>query len=100
MLAIHRILAPIDFSALSLRALARADELAQACEATLHVCYVHVPLELSMMDGLIQESPGHLTQSMARAQEELEVAVKNLKTPPSRRSVEAILGHPVEAIVE
>ena len=100
MLAIHRLLVPVDFSLPSLRALARADELAQRFGASLHVCYVHVPLELSMMDGLIQESPGHLAQAMTRAQNELEGVCKDLTTPVARRTCEVVLGHPVEAILE
>jgi nucleotide-binding universal stress UspA family protein len=100
MLAIHRLLVPVDFSPASVRALNHADALAQRFGASLHVCYVHVPLELSMLDGLIQETPEHLANALTRAQEELDNACRDLSTPQARRTCEVVLGHPVEAIVE
>ncbi len=95
-----KILCPVDFSKGSERAVAKAEELAQALQAEVELFHAYQLPVLAMPDAPVMATPtfiATMTDNAQRALNELSESLRTRGMPVTTRLME---GNPAEAIIE
>ena len=94
------ILAPVDFSDLSLHALTMADRIAVEREAQLTVLHVHPIVQTAFMDLTYTEPPERMSEAMMELESKMAKWCAQLKTPADKVVQKVLIGNPVELITQ
>ncbi len=94
------ILAPVDFSDLSLHALTMADRIAVERDAQLTVLHVHPIVQTAFMDLTYTESPERMSEAMMDLESRMADWCARLKTPVDKMVQKVLIGNPVELITK
>ena len=94
------VLAPVDFSDLSLHALNMADRIACEREAQLTVLHVHPIIQTAFMDLTYTETPERMSEAMMDLESRMADWSSRLKTPHDKIVQRVLIGNPVELITQ
>ncbi len=94
------ILAPVDFSDLSLHALTMADRIAVERDAQLTVLHVHPIVQTAFMDLTYTEPPEQMAEAMMELESRMADWCTRLKTPTDKIVQKVLIGNPVELITQ
>ena len=95
----RRVLAPTDFSKLSLEAIRIADRIARERDADLTILHVHPIIQTAFLDLMYTESAEKITKSIIFLEEKINEIAQTLVTPTERIAQKVLIGSPTEHIV-
>lgn len=96
----QKILAPVDFSDASTRALAEAIDLAREYRAKLVVFHVHPIVRAVFLEATLTESPEESAEHLAEAEKAMRSMVESAGGTDVEFETDATVGNPTLAIVE
>jgi universal stress protein A len=97
---LRKILVPIDFSELSLGALAGADALAAERGGELTLLHVHPVVQVVLMDFAYTEPAEQVRGVLDEAEKHLRQLAGSLRTPLVRVRIDVRTGDPKDTIIE
>ena len=96
----RRILAPTDFSKLSISAIHVADRIAGERNASLTLLHVHPIIQTTFLDLTYTQSPEQISESITLIEEKLNALAQTLQSPMDRIDIKVLIGAPTEQIVK